>query len=269
VHHAISINTLSLGPGSLDRHGDTAARLGARAISPTIDEVIAFGPAEAARFLRDAGLSVATLTHRAFGYATPAEGVEAVERLCRTIAVARTIGAGSITMTTGARGNLSWSDAVGRFIEMIAPCAGRAHDAGVALAIEPTSHLYADASIAHRLSDTVTIARQAGIALGIDIFACWFDSDIEKAISAAAPIAALVQVSDYVAGDRGLPCRAVPGDGTVPLERLLPAIVAAGCKGPFDLEIIGPRLDAEGHEPGLRRAARHVGTILELGGLPA
>jgi sugar phosphate isomerase/epimerase len=83
------------------------------------------------------------------------------------------------------------------------------------------------------------------------------------AIADAGPLTALVQVSDYVYGDRGLPGRAVPGDGAIPLNRLIPAIVRAGFAGRFDLEIIGPRLLAEGEEAGLARAAERIGTILE------
>jgi sugar phosphate isomerase/epimerase len=101
----------------------------------------------------------------------------------------------------------------------------------------------------------------------IDLFACWTDSNINEAITAAAPITSLVQLSDYVYGNRGLPCRAVPGDGAVPLERLIPAIVAAGFRGTFDLEIIGPRLEAEGAEIGLKRAADVIGELLRTAGL--
>lgn len=269
MHPAISINTLCLEPAPFDRQVGIVARLGARAISPTIEDIAGFGAAGAARLLREAGLGVATLTHRAFGYTTPEDTAEARARLDRTLALAEAIGAESITMTTGGRGPLPWPEAAARFAEAVAPCVRHARDAGVKLAVEPTSHLYADASIAHRLADLVTIARQAGTALGIDIFACWFDADIEQAIADAGPIAAIVQVSDHVAGDRGLPCRAVPGDGMVPFERLIPAIVAAGFHGPFDLEIIGPRLAAEGREAGLRRAAAHIGALLERAGLAA
>ncbi|PXA85476.1 xylose isomerase [Nostoc sp. 3335mG] len=267
MHPAISINTLCLEPARFDRQVEIVARLGAKAISPTIEDIADFGPAEAARLLRDSGLVVATLTHRAFGYTTPEEIAEARDRLDRTLALAEAIGADSITMTTGGRGPFTWPEAVARFADAIAPCLTRARNSGVKLAVEPTSHLYADASIAHRLADLVTIGTQAGTSLGIDIFACWFDSDIDQAIADAAPIAAVVQLSDYVAGDRGLPCRAVPGDGMVPFDRLIPAIVAAGCHGPFDLEIIGPRIVAEGREAGLARAAAYIGALLEGAGL--
>lgn len=269
MHPAISINRLSLAPAPLAEQAAFVARLGATMLSPTVEDVAPLGPRAAAAAIADAGLSVATLTHRAFGFATPAEGIAARERLDATIAIARAIGAGSITMTTGGRGGLSWQEAAARFAEEVAPCAARACDAGIALAIEPTSHLYADVSIAHRLADTVALARRAGIAVAVDLFACWFDADIESAVADAAPIAAVVQVSDHVAGDRGLPCRAVPGDGMIPLDRLLPLLVQGGFAGPFDLEIIGPRIEQEGREAGLRRAGERIGAILTGAGIAA
>jgi len=263
LHRAISINTLSLAPAPLAGLVDSVARLGAAAISPDLEQLLEAGPAQAVRLLRDSGLALATITHRAFGFATPDEAQAARERLLATIDLAVDAGAQSIIMTTGGRGALAWGEAKARFAEAIAPCAEAARTAGVTLGIEPTSHLYADVSIAHRLSDTVAIARHAGIGVMIDIFACWFDADIEQALAAAAPLAPMIQLSDYVHGDRGLPCRAVPGDGAVPWDRLLPVLVAAGFGGWYDLEIIGPRLQAEGHEAGLRRAARFIGALLE------
>lgn len=263
MHPAISINTLCLPPGSIGTLADRIARIGARGISPDLEQVTAFGVGQSAQAIRSAGLEVATLTHRAFAYATPADAEVGRERLMRTIEIAGEIGARTITMTTGGRGALTWSHAAERFAEAMAPCAEAARSAGIRLGIEPTSHLYSDVSIAHRLADTAMLARKAGIGVMIDLFACWVDADLDAAIADAAPLTALVQVSDYVYGDRGLPCRAVPGDGAVPLDRLIPAIARAGFKGWFDLEIIGPRLQAEGEDAGLRRAGAYIGKLLE------
>lgn len=263
MHPSISINSLCINAGSLGANADMVARLGAAGISPLLEEVEAIGGTRAAALLRDAGLVAATLTHRAFGYASASEAAAARERLVRTIDLARTIGADSITLTTGGRGPLNWTEAAARFAAEIAPCVDVARAAGVALSLEPTSHLYADASIAHCLRDTVTLARDAGISLGIDLFACWFDADIYQAIAAAGPLCRLVQVSDYVAGDRALPCRAVPGDGMVPLDRLISAIRRTGYRGWFDIEVIGPRLEAEGVAAAMRRAATILGKLLE------
>jgi sugar phosphate isomerase/epimerase len=251
MHSSLSINTLCFPEAPLAQHVAAGSRIGARGISPDLEQVNAIGAAAARRLFGDAGLEIATLTHRAFAFSGPAEMVAARERLARTIDIAAEIGARSIIMTTGGRGDLPWRDAAQRFAEGVAPCAELAREAGISLGIEPTSHLYADVSIAHRLSDCLQIARTAGISVMIDLFACWFDADIDAALADGAASAALVQVSDYCYGDRGLPCRAVPGDGVIPLASMIPAIVTSGFRGYFDLEIIGPRLNAEGAEAGL------------------
>ena len=260
MHPRLSINLLSLAPAGFAQQVETVARIGARALTPDIGQLDGLTATQAARLMHDARLKAAALTHRAFGFGDVAE---AQQRLSRSIDYAHEIGAASIVLTTGGRGTLSWSEAASRFAEAMAPCAAQAKAAGVALGIEPTSHLYADASLAHRLSDCTALARAAGIFVTVDLFACWTDSDIEAALVEAAPLTALVQVSDYVYGDRALPCRGVPGDGAIPLDRLLPALVQSGFTGGFDLEIIGPRLQAEGEEAGLRRAAAAVGAILD------
>jgi sugar phosphate isomerase/epimerase len=267
MHPAISINTLCFAPAGLDELTDKVARIGACGISPDLEQVLRLGVPDSARLFRDTGLEVATLTHRAFAFASPDAAAVGRERLDRTVEIAAELGARSITMTTGGRGILNWAEAAERFADAVAPCTDKARAAGIRLGIEPTSHLYADASIAHRLTDTAQIARKAGIEIVIDLFACWIDADIEAAIAVAGPLTALVQVSDHVGGDRALPCRAVPGDGDIPLDRMIPAIVQAGFHGWFDLEIIGPRLLAEGEEAGLRRAGDYIGNLLDAAGV--
>jgi hypothetical protein len=53
-----------------------------------------------------------------------------------------------------------------RFACELGPCVDYAKAAGVTLAPEPTSHLYADVSIAHRLADVVLPSRAAGNRCG-------------------------------------------------------------------------------------------------------
>jgi sugar phosphate isomerase/epimerase len=72
----------------------------------------------------------------------------------------------------------------------------------------------------------------------------------------------LVQVSDYVLGDRTAPCRAVPGDGVIPLDRILGDVLEAGYQGVFDIELVGPRIAAEGARAATQRAAQTVSEIL-------
>jgi sugar phosphate isomerase/epimerase len=77
------------------------------------------------------------------------------------------------------------------------------------------------------------------------------------------PRCRLVQLSDYVFGDRALPARAVPGDGAIPLEPIIGMLLEAGYTGVFDLELLGPRIDAEGPTAAVARGAAHVSTLLD------
>jgi sugar phosphate isomerase/epimerase len=184
-------------------------------------------------------------------------------QLMNLIDSAAALGGRSIYMLTGGHGSLTWEDAAAAFSAAIAPCVAHARDTGVALLIENAPPLYADLHIAHTLRDAVMLAELAGIGVCIDICGCWTESGLRESIDRAMPRCRLVQVSDYVYGDRSLPSRAVPGDGAIPLRRILGWMLEAGYTGAFDLELIGPRIEREGHLEAAGRAARELGAILQ------
>ena len=85
------------------------------------------------------------------------------------------------------------------------PCLDDARAAGVALAIENASGLYADIHIAHSLRDTIELAERAGLGICIDLFHCWTEAHLPALIDRALPRTVTVQLNDYVRGDRALP----------------------------------------------------------------
>jgi sugar phosphate isomerase/epimerase len=187
-------------------------------------------------------------------------------KLIEAIMLAASLGSRSIMMASGGRGRLSWEQAAEAFAAAIAPCAAAARQAGVALLIEGTPTLYADLNIALTLRDTVRLAEMADVGICLDTFACWTEAGLEETIARAAPRCRLIQVGDHVPGDRSLPARAVPGDGAVPIARILAAALDAGYEGAFELELIGPRIDAEGNVNAVRRGAEVLDRMLhELG----
>lgn len=183
-------------------------------------------------------------------------------RLLQLIDIARQIGARSIYLLSGGHGDLPWEDAAAAFCAAIAPCAAHARERGIALMLEPASALHADLHIAHTLRDTLTLAEMAGLGVCIDLFACWSEAGLRQTIARATPRCGIVQVSDYVYGDRAFPCRAVPGDGMIPIRRMLEWMLDAGYDGAFDLELLGPRIDREGHVAAVARAADVLGDML-------
>jgi sugar phosphate isomerase/epimerase len=188
-------------------------------------------------------------------------------RLARLIGIATALGARSIYMLTGGHGALSWEQAAKAFCAAVEPCVALARKAGIALAIENASPLYADLHIAHTLRDTVTLAEMADVGVCIDWFGCWTEASLRDTIARAVLRCPIIQVSDYVYGDRSLPCRAVPGDGAIPLQSLLEWAFAAGYQGAFDLELIGPRIDREGHLQAVARAGDTLGELLQTLGV--
>jgi sugar phosphate isomerase/epimerase len=183
--------------------------------------------------------------------------------LLPVIDAAAQVGARMIYLLTGGRDGLSWNLAADRFRTMIAPCVAHAQQAGVALAVENASSLYADLHLAHTLRDTVTLAEMSGLGVCIDVFHCWAEGDFEAMVQRALPRTQLIQLSDYVLGDRALPGRAVPGDGTIPIERFVVHALANGYSHGFDLELIGPRIEQEGRLESAKRACGVVGAMLD------
>lgn len=187
---------------------------------------------------------------------------EAAERLNATIEACAAIGCKHIYLVSGGRGSLDWEDAAEAMGRLIAPCRERAAARGVALSVETANLLNADIHIAHTIDDTIRLAEIARIGVTIDLGASWFEGDLKRKFARAMPLTRLVQVSDYVLGDRSTPCRAVPGDGTVPLERQMGWLLEAGYEGVFDIELTGPRIEAEGHRTAFARAAENLSEML-------
>lgn len=233
-------------------------------VSPTLlDE-----PLPALRAMLDAsGYRVETITHPFM----PGQQLSPVEaswqaprkKLMRLIDVAQDIGARSIYLLSGGHGDLVWEQAAEAFCAAIAPCAAHAKASGIELLIEPASALHADLHIAHTLRDTVTLAEMAGLGVCIDFFACWSEAGLRQTIERATPRCGIAQVSDYVYGDRAYPCRAVPGDGVIPIRTMIEWMLAAGYDGAFDLELLGPRIDREGRVAAVARAADVLGQMLQ------
>lgn len=221
------------------------------------------GVEEAQRELAKGGPRAAVVNHPiAMGSSLDRVGSEETEKLSQAIDIAATLGAPVIYLVSGGRGSLLWEDAARRFADLIAPCLPSAREKGVQLTVEIASALNADMHIAHTLDDTVRLAEIAGIGVCIELNACWYEANLKEKFRRAMPLTGLVQVCDYVLGDRFTPNRAVPGDGVVPLEWLLGNLLELGYAGVFDLELVGPRIQNEGPRDATKRAAENLSEIL-------
>ncbi len=268
MNERISVNSLCFADASLADVANAWTTLRPRRVSFT-SALVCADPTAVGEIVRSGGYRVETVWHQfvdAHLDCDPAVIETGRSDLSRLVELAELLGASSIYLTTGGHGSLTWEQAADRFATAIEPCVRRAEDAGVDLMIENAPPLRADRHIAHTLRDTTTLAEIAGLGVCLDVNGCWSEADLNGLIAAAMPRCRLVQLSDYVYGDRAVPGRAVPGDGDIPLELIAGWILGAGYQGAFDLELIGPRIDQEGHLAAAIRACEMVDHILEAAG---
>jgi len=267
MHDRLSVHSICFPGAGLPELCGCFSELGARRVTLVSNQVVEAGVPAVQQAMRSSGCRIELIVHQLLPGkhldAGPESWPAARDSLSRAIDDARTLGARSIQLITGGHGALTWERAAEAFRAIIAPCIAPARAAGIALVVENASALYADVNLTHTLRDAITLAEFADIGVCLEFFGCWTEAGLEASIERAMPRCHVVQVCDYVYGDRSLPARAVPGDGAIPVKRMIEWILQAGYRGVFDLELIGPRIDREGRLAAVRRAARNVGEMLE------
>ena len=214
--------------------------------------------------LRAADIALSTIVCGAFNLADPQSWPahrQAVNKLLDAVAA---MGSGMVYFPTGRTDGSRWGEVLERLAEAVAPCVEYAAKIGVRLAFEPS--LRTDASFVNTLRDAVDVAERTGLGLVVDFGNCWMERDLQQVLQRAAPHIALVQICDVVIGGNGKPSpggRVHLGDGELPLPRLMQDVLATGYRGPFDLEVLGPCVEAEGYEAALRRGVPQAAALLQ------
>jgi sugar phosphate isomerase/epimerase len=184
------------------------------------------------------------------------------ERLTRAIDAAVAFGAACLVFTTGPATPLRWEEAADALAAAMGPVLPAARAAGVPFAIEHTNSLRVDVGFVHSLRDAIDLARRLDTAVCMELNACWAERDLDATLAGGIDRIALVQVSDFRVGTLATPDRLVPGDGDIPIARILASVLAAGYGGAFELELIGPRIEGEGYSTSVPRAVAALDALL-------
>jgi sugar phosphate isomerase/epimerase len=219
-------------------------------------------PASAAR-IRDRGLRVSNLVELGWwDLAEPVSWTAQHERLFAAIDAAVVTGAPCLVMTTGPAGHLEWDEAVAALQSAIEPVRDHACTSGIELTVENTGPLRLDLSFVTTLRDTVDLARALDVGVCVEVSSCFAERGLRATLLDAGARVTHVQVSDFVVGSLCTPDRAVPGDGDIPLARIVEACAHAGYRGAFELELVGPRIEEEGYDGAIRRAVGYLDRLL-------
>ena len=262
VHPQLSVSAVSSHRWTLDEDLAFWATSGIDHVGLSLRKLEVAGIDDACVRIADAGLRVSNVVELGWWDLTdPGTWPRQQGRLVAAVDVASRLG-GCLVLTTGPALGLEWEDAVATLDRAIDPVRTYADSAGVLLTIEPTSALRLDLSFCTTLRDGVDLARALGTGLCVECNSVFAERGLVAVLAGATDVLAHVQVSDFVVGSLTSPDRAVPGDGDIPLERLIGAIQDLGYSGCYEIEMVGPRIEAEGYASAVTRAVDYVDGVL-------
>jgi len=264
MRERISLSAISTFEWSLEDDLAFYERAGVTAIGASVAKLEAAGIDDGARWLRDAGLRVTNLIGIGpFRLDDRGQWDGQRDRVRRALDAAEAVAAECLILTTGPAGPLTWEQAADALERALAPLLVDARRRGIPFGLEHTNSLRVDVGFVHSLRDVIDLARRLDIGVCVETNACWAERGLVDTIRDGVDAFRIVQVSDFAVGTLSTPNRLVPGDGDIPLARILGQMLDAGYEGCFDLELIGPRIDDEGYEAACTRAIGVLGELLD------
>jgi sugar phosphate isomerase/epimerase len=266
VHPRCCLSAISTFRQSLAEDLEFWSRHGVTNVGVSVAKLERHGWSDGTARLTDAvgkGLRVVNLIGLGpFELAHPERWERQRERLVRALDTAAALGADCLVFTTGRSAPLPWDEAADALEQAMQPVLHAARARAIPFAIEHTNSLRVDVGFVHTLRDAIDLARRLDTGVCMEVNACWAERDLMRTIEDGVDRLRLVQVSDFRVGTLCTPDRLVPGDGDIPLRRILGRVITAGYRGSFDLELVGPRIDEEGYERAIPRAIAALDQLL-------
>lgn len=266
IHPRVSVSQVSSWNWTLDEDLEFYEKAGITSVGLFLPKLQDSGlkPAKLAERLSAAGLRITSLhAPGPFRLDQPEAWDQQRYDMGEIIDIALALRPEVLVFTTGSAGILPWERAADSFEEVMRGTVAEAEREGLKLAVEHTHSLRTDIGFLHTLRDTIELGWRVGTGVCLEVNACWAERNLAGTIGAAVDSISIVQVSDFEIGTKSTPDRLVPGDGDLPLQRIMGQLIDAGYEGMFDIEIVGPRIEAEGYESAIQRSVDAVSEIIE------
>ncbi|MFF3915156.1 sugar phosphate isomerase/epimerase family protein [Streptomyces sp. NPDC001852] len=248
-----SINQMTVKQLSLPELVEACGQLGVGQVGLWREPVQAYGLAETAKLVRDAGLTVTTLCRGGFFTAIdPQERAAALADNRRAVDEAAALGTDTLVLVSGGLppGSRDLRAARERIADALAELGPYAEDRGVRLAIEPLHPMYAaDRCVVSTLAQALDLAerfpaRQVGVT--VDTYHIWWDDQAPAQIARAGASGRIhtFQLADWVTPlpEGVLNGRGQIGDGAIDMREWRGYVEAAGYTGPIEVELFNEEL---------------------------
>jgi sugar phosphate isomerase/epimerase len=263
MHPRLSVSALSSVQWSLDQDLAFWHEAGITNVGVWLEKLDAAGRTAAVERVASAGLRVANLVAMGFTLDDPAMRAADEDRLLGALDAAAAMKAECVMITAGRGGVMPWEDAADALADAIVPVRSRAAELGIPLGFEHHNLLRSDVGFVHTLYDAVDLARRLDVLVLMEVNNCWAERGLAQTIAGGVDAIGLVQVDDYKIGTSVASHRVVPGDGDIPLPRIMGQLESAGYTGVYDLEILGPAIEDEGYPSAIARSLTYLEGVLE------
>jgi len=226
---------------------DGCARYGIGGISPWRDQIEAYGLANAARQIREAGLVVNGICRGGmFPTSNAAAHKAMLDENRRAIDEAGELQARCLVMIAGGlpEGSKDLADAHKQVADSISELVDDARAAGVRLAIEPLHPMYAaDRACVNTLKHALDICDHLGddqVGVAIDVYHVWWDPELEDQIARAGRRGRIFgfHVCDWLVPTKDfLLDRGMMGDGVIDIPKIRGWVEKTGFDGMCEVEI--------------------------------
>ena len=225
------------------------ARRGIRGISPWRDKLAELGAKQAAKLIRDYGLTVTGLCRGGMFPAADRKGRQAaIEDNLRAIDDAATLEAKCLVLVVGGMppGSKDLAGARTQVRDGIGAVLDHAKSCGVPLAIEPLHPMYAadracvnTLAQANDLCDELVGKRGTGLGIALDVYHVWWDPQLKAEIERAGDKRLLAfHICDWLVPTTDqLLDRGMMGDGVIDIPLIRSWVEAAGYRGFHEVEI--------------------------------
>src|SRR3546814_420401 len=226
------------------------ARHGITGISPWRDKLAEYGTANAAKHIREVGLTVTGLCRGGMFPATDAAGRQAaIDDNRRAIDDAAALDAQCLVLVVGGMpaGSRDLAGARAQVQDGIAAVLEHAKVAGVSLAIEPLHPMYAaDRACVNTLSQALDICDALGsgpadrhLGVAVDVYHVWWDPQLKAQIDRAAKRVLAFHICDWLVPTTDLLLdRGMMGDGVIDIPVIRAMVEAVGYDGFCAVEIM-------------------------------
>jgi sugar phosphate isomerase/epimerase len=236
---------------SLEQDLEAYVAAGVPALGVSLYKLRTTGVTRGVRLIRDCGLPVSCVTSSGpIPLGDAAGAARALAEVREHLAVAAELGAACLMLLPGAAPGLPWEEAARRARDHVEALRADARRLGVRLGLEPVSQLRMDLCFLNTFHDALDFADGIGapeVGVVLELNNAWIERHLDADIRTRTRRIAVVQVSDFKVGTLRASERVMIGDGDIPLRRLVGALADAGYDGWYDLEMLGPAIDAAGY----------------------